>query len=57
MDQRKVIGKRTLSSGKWIKLVELDYSSGEKPLKWEMIERTTKTERGIDGILRFQMII
>ena len=53
MDQRKVIGKRALGGGKWIKLVELEYSSGEKPLKWEMVERTTKTEHRIDGILKF----
>ena len=50
MEQRKVIGKRAIGSGKWIKLVELDYAStNEKILKWEMVERTTKTTNGIDG--------
>lgn len=51
MDQRKVVGKRTIVSGKWIKLVELEYSSSyTETLKWEMVERTTKTELGVDGI-------
>lgn len=49
MDQRKVIGKRPLGGGKWIKLVELEYSSGKNILNWEMVERTTKTEHGLDG--------
>lgn len=50
MDQRKVIGKRDIGSGKWMKLVELDYSSkNEKVLNWEMVERTTKPAHGIDG--------
>jgi len=52
MDQRKVVGKRTIGSGKWIKLMELEYSSSKETpnLKWEMVERTTKTEAGVDGI-------
>lgn len=49
MDQRKVVGKRTIGSGKWIKLVELEYSKNTEKLKWEMVERTTKTESGVDG--------
>lgn len=55
MDQRKVVGKRTIGSGKWIKLVELEYSSNKETpnLKWEMVERTTKTGAGVDGIKHF----
>lgn len=51
MDQRKVIAKRDIGSGKWIKLIEVDYSSksSEKILKWEMVERKTKPASGIDG--------
>lgn len=46
----KVFEKRDISgSGKWIKLVELDYYSDEKVSKWEMVERTTKPLTGIDG--------
>jgi ADP-ribose pyrophosphatase len=52
MDQRKVVGKRTIGTGKWIKLIELEYSSDEtnKNLKWEMVERTTKIGSSVDGI-------
>ena len=43
---RKVIGRRLIGSGKWIKLMEIDYTN---ELKWEMVERTTKTLSGVDG--------
>ena len=44
--ERKVTGKRVIGSGKWIKLMEIDYADG---LKWEMVERTTKPPSGVDG--------
>ena len=43
---RNVVGKKIIGSGKWIRLLELDYSdsnSAENNLKWEMVESTTKT--------------
>ena len=53
MDLRKVVKKRTIGSGKWIKLVELEYYSDKsKNLKWEMVERLTKTEQGVDGSIK-----
>lgn len=46
------MNQKVIGSGKWIRLVELNYSSQEgKSLKWEMVERTTKTSSGVDGIL------
>lgn len=47
------MGKRTIGTGKWIKLVELEYSIGEENennLKWESVERITKSNSSeIDG--------
>lgn len=52
--RRKVIDKRTIGTGKWVKLVELNYSTEDSqksnPLKWEMVERTTKTCNNVDGM-------
>lgn len=55
--KRKVVGKRTIGSGNWLRLAELDYSiegqnDSEKNnnLKWESVERTTKPNSSdIDG--------
>ena len=44
--ERKVVGTRTIGTGKWIKLVELEYSIGEdneNNSKWESVERITKS--------------
>lgn len=51
--ERKGVGKRTIGTGKWIKLVELEYTIGEENennLKWESVERITKSNSSeIDG--------
>ena len=58
---RKVTGRRDIASGKWVKLVEVEYSIDEKKEKinkWEMLERTTKSSTGLDGnLLSFKSIV
>lgn len=50
MTTRKVTSRKDLASGKWVKLVELEYSIDQKiHNKWEMLERTTKPSNGLDG--------
>ena len=56
--ERKVIDKRTIGAGKWIKLEELTYSDNQKSFKWEMVERTTKTLNNVDGkTLNFYLMV
>lgn len=62
MSQREVIGKRIIGCGKWIRLLEVNYCDSminpdENTLKWEMVERTTKTSSGVDSIRIKLMLI
>ena len=50
--ERRVIERRVIGRGKWIKLMEIDYSDN---LKWEMVERTTKSCSGVDGIVKLNI--
>lgn len=46
---RRVLDKKELASGRWLRMLEVSYSiDDEKTGKWEMVERTTKNQES-DG--------
>ena len=39
---RRVVGRREIGGGKWLKLIEVSYETETGLHQWEMAERTTK---------------